>query len=653
MTTLCKTRLGTLLLLVVASGFCFSQSAVTRPELNDVGGVVSFSGPWRFHPGDDAAWAKRLFDDSTWVQVTSDKTLAAQGFKGFQGFGWYRLRVRVPNRSEPLAVMLPDINSSYVVYADEREIGHFGEMPPHTIVFFGAPKVFELPEAGPSGEITLAVRVWTIATERSPGMDGGEAALGAPAVVEILRQHARDREQVYPSIGLWVSTLFDLLVTIGMLAVWFGQRDHKEYLVLALGNAFFVVGNVLALAAVFEILPANWEQFGANAAWYITLVLAIEFVYAFVDVKPSVVVRLFQAAQAGLAVVSIVGLVTGKISSQLVNAGQGPAALLVAVVTLIVLYPEWKVKRHPEIRVVLLTSTAYFLGLSVNFLAMAALKLGLWHLSTGASSIPKILPDLYLGDVPISSSTIMDILLDIAFFTIVLQRHHRVSRERERTKTELAAARTVQQVMLPELITIFNGFTVQAEYLPAAEVGGDFYQVIKTDSGCLLVVTGDVSGKGLPAAMLVALLIGAIRAEAAHTTDPAMLLKVLNARVHGRIKNGFATCAALYVREDGLAMLSNAANPAPYLNGEEVEVDGALPLGLIPSIDYATRAFWLESGDALTFVSDGVLEAVRNRELFGFERTRKIIRTSPKEIAEAARAFGQADDITVVTIGRD
>jgi serine phosphatase RsbU (regulator of sigma subunit) len=154
--------------------------------------------------------------------------------------------------------------------------------------------------------------------------------------------------------------------------------------------------------------------------------------------------------------------------------------------------------------------------------------------------------------------------------------------------------------------------------------------------------------------MLVALLVGAIRTEAAHTSDPAALLEILNARIHGRMNSGFATCAALHITADGSAMLSNAANPAPYLNGEEISLAGALPLGMVAEMEYDNHCFTLQPGDILTFVSDGVIEATKSEtgELFGFDRTRASSHLPALEIAQTAHTFGQTDDITVLTVTR-
>jgi serine phosphatase RsbU (regulator of sigma subunit) len=202
------------------------------------------------------------------------------------------------------------------------------------------------------------------------------------------------------------------------------------------------------------------------------------------------------------------------------------------------------------------------------------------------------------------------------------------------------------------------GFKVECVYEPADEVGGDFFQQIGDGRGGMSIVIGDVSGKGLPAAMLVSVLVGAIRAEAAHGADPVAMLTSLNQRMMGRSRGGFTTCLVAHLTAGGKLTMANAGHLPPYLNGLEIAVPGALPLGVVAHAEYECATVQLVPGDRLTFVSDGVVEAQsqsrsksRSSELFGFDRTREISREPAAQIAAAARAFGQLDDITVVTVG--
>ena len=196
-------------------------------------------------------------------------------------------------------------------------------------------------------------------------------------------------------------------------------------------------------------------------------------------------------------------------------------------------------------------------------------------------------------------------------------------------------------------------FHFDAAYFAANEVGGDFYQVMPQIDGGLLVMVGDVSGKGLRAAMVGTLIVGAFRALAQEERSPAKVLLRLNRQLMVSVSDGFVTCLVLHLTPEGQGLIANAGHLAPYRNGEEVACDGGLPLGLAAQSEYTETALQLAPGDMLTFLSDGVVEA-RNSvgELFGFDRTRTISSLPAVEIARTAQQFGQEDDITVIAVTR-
>jgi hypothetical protein len=248
---------------------------------------------------------------------------------------------------------------------------------------------------------------------------------------------------------------------------------------------------------------------------------------------------------------------------------------------------------------------------------------------------------------------IMSVLIFSYFFFVVYLRGSGM--ESFRMRNELVQAQEVQQVILPESRLAFPGLVVESEYRPAREVGGDFFQMIphRTD-GSLLIVAGDVAGKGLKAGMLVALLVGAIRTAAQYVPDPTAVLSALNLLLMGR-SDAQATCLALRISKDGAVTLANAGHIAPYLNGEPLPMEGALPLGIIESAESSLMHFQLHHGDRLMLMSDGVAEATDNGgQLYGFERVHQLLRTakSAAEVASAAQTFGQEDDISVISITR-
>ncbi|MDE3149925.1 MAG: serine/threonine-protein phosphatase, partial [Acidobacteriota bacterium] len=214
---------------------------------------------------------------------------------------------------------------------------------------------------------------------------------------------------------------------------------------------------------------------------------------------------------------------------------------------------------------------------------------------------------------------------------------------------DLAAARRMQEQLLAGSAEKPAGFAVDAVYRPAREVGGDFYRTVPAEDGSLLVIVGDVSGKGLDAAMLVAVILGSLANETHRS--PASLLAYLNQAVIGRTNGGFITACCARFHPDGRVLLANAGHISPYLDGRELPLENGLPLGISPHAAYAEAE--IQATSALTFLSDGVVEARDARgELLGFERMAALTTKPAAEIADAAQRWGQEDDITVLTVAR-
>jgi Stage II sporulation protein E (SpoIIE)/GAF domain len=223
------------------------------------------------------------------------------------------------------------------------------------------------------------------------------------------------------------------------------------------------------------------------------------------------------------------------------------------------------------------------------------------------------------------------------------------ARARAAFAAELQAASTVQQLLMESASRSTPGFAVESVYLPASEVGGDFFFVSSAPDGSLTATVGDVSGKGLTAAMRVAMILGALLRETSH--DPGEILFGLNNALIAQGQLGFTTACCIRIALSGDYTLANAGHIAPYLSGREIETPPALPLGLVPDQVYELVSGRLELTDRLVLMSDGVPEArTPEGELYGFERLPQLTLLAASEIAEAARQFGQEDDITVLTL---
>jgi hypothetical protein len=236
------------------------------------------------------------------------------------------------------------------------------------------------------------------------------------------------------------------------------------------------------------------------------------------------------------------------------------------------------------------------------------------------------------------------------------RRYLQAETEKASLESEMAAAREVQRVMVPEELPPIFGYGIESVYRPAAEVGGDFFQVIPLKSGRTLVVIGDVSGKGLRAAMIVSMIVGMLRTVSGFTEEPAEVLAELNRRLYGRTHGGFATCLAVRLEDGGRLALANAGHPSPYLNGTEVPFAGSIPLGLVETAGYEQTSLEMRGGDIAVLLTDGIAEAQnQERELLGFPRIESLLRegATAKNLVETAQQHGQNDDLTVLSIARE
>jgi serine phosphatase RsbU (regulator of sigma subunit)/anti-sigma regulatory factor (Ser/Thr protein kinase) len=243
------------------------------------------------------------------------------------------------------------------------------------------------------------------------------------------------------------------------------------------------------------------------------------------------------------------------------------------------------------------------------------------------------------------------------------------ARERERVEQELKVAQLIQQQFLPRDLPRLPGWHVAAFYRPAREVGGDFYDFIPLPDGKVGIVVGDVTDKGVPAALVMATTHSLLRAEAPRLVDPAKVLKRINdLLVPDMPPKMFVTCLyAVLDPETGLLRYANAGHNVPYVNTESGVVElraRGMPLGLLDGMVYEQKEAVLEPGQNMLLHSDGFAEAHNPAgEMFGFPRLMKMTESkAPGErvidelLGELERFTGsdweQEDDITLVSMKR-
>ena len=255
----------------------------------------------------------------------------------------------------------------------------------------------------------------------------------------------------------------------------------------------------------------------------------------------------------------------------------------------------------------------------------------------------------------------------------LVRQQQQEAKERERIEQELKVARLIQQTLLPKALPEIPGYEVAAYYQPAREVGGDFYDFLTLEDGRLGLVVGDVTDKGVPAALVMATTRTMLRAAAQRLLSPGEVLQRVNdVLVQDIPPNMFVTCLyAILDPESGRVVYANAGHDLPYRRragrqgaAEELRARG-MPLGLMPGMGYEEKEMVLQKGESVLFYSDGLVEAHDGRrEMFGFPRLQGLVgahRSGGSSLisfllAELARFTGdgweQEDDITLVTLDR-
>lgn len=243
------------------------------------------------------------------------------------------------------------------------------------------------------------------------------------------------------------------------------------------------------------------------------------------------------------------------------------------------------------------------------------------------------------------------------------------AKERERIQQELQVAALIQQTLLPKELPSIDGWHVEAFYRPAQAVGGDFYDFVELQDGRLGVVIGDVTDKGVPAALVMATCRSMLRAAALNHDSPSAVLREVNTKLVPEIPPAmFVTCLYAIIDTDvGEVVFANAGHNLPYVRTrsgvDELRATG-MPLGLMSDMDYDETSYRLKDGEVLVLTSDGITEAHNPEgEMYGFARLMgrvasksEVGSTCDGLIADLAAWTGpdleQEDDITLVVISR-
>jgi len=647
-----RSVLAILLLAAVCVPFAAAQNAPDPRNFDatQYGELVALGPNWLFAPGDNPAWASPAFDDSGWKTISIDKNLLDNGIRDIP-FAWYRLHIHLRPGTHNLVIGTAFIRGRYQIYANGVLIGGKGAIVQPLFFQQNAVLSFAVPDQlmAARGDLTLAIRFALNRTARdghgtsTPIYTGSVNLISSESVPYISSYLAA--HQGGPA---FLASALALIVCFISFALFFALPRSTEYLATA----------ILLLAASFAAALAGWQS---SYTYTFPVYLAL---FIFVGVENFALIEFVRLVLhlprsrwlLALEIVSSLSFVLD--ATQII--GTFPAyvylvfffapILLVKVLLPVMLVRGW-LRGNKE---ALLLLPAILLGCFADYWNFVRNVASFFHLTALYPYLPFTVS---VGSYDVDFWRVGDFAFYVAVLLFLILRTVRIAHERALAAAELEAARTVQQVLIPENIPNIPGFLLQSVYKPAGQVGGDFFQILpvkdKNGGGGVLVVIGDVSGKGMPAAMTVSLLVGTVRTLAHYTQSPGEILAAMNQRMLARSSGGFTTCLVLRCDADGKLTVANAGHLAPYLAGRELQLENGLPLGLAADSAYAETKFQLMAGQQLTLLTDGVVEArEKSGALFGFERTAAISGESADQIAATAETFGQEDDITALTLAR-
>jgi Stage II sporulation protein E (SpoIIE) len=602
-----------------------------------------------WHSGDDISWAAPALDESGWL------AFPVANLKPGDAHLWVRCHAGLsPLRGAAHPSVQVSFHDAYQLFVNGQPMGAAGNLRTGN---FSMNSIRSFPLPGPMSDPPPQTAVIALRVTHRYVVLSDPTSLPPLAIQVGDESGLRDRRAAIllaQSSERLMTAIYDGIVGVFgfiLLGLYFNDRSRRDLLLLGL--------NCLGLATIFLNLEAGLALLDYPAVAFVAI-------YTLGTVVSGVAQPWFFFSVARRRVPLLFWLViAAAIQDHVLWA---PAAFLPVAtdLQLAAFYARWAAPLGFAARVV--AAFAPFIAfwpystITRRVRPLVAMLCMVWGLQSAlyffvrltifhVFGIPNLAP--VWGNTMSAIEPIMTLCVIAALMWLLFREQRQLADERAEMAGEMQAARRVQQYLIPAQLPATPGFAIASDYRPAREVGGDFFQVLpQPEDGSLLVVVGDVAGKGMEAGMLAALIVGAIRTSAEFTTEPDRILSLLNHRLQGR---GLVTCLALRIAPTGAATLANAGHLPPYLNGNELPVEGALPLGAVPGIQFPPSHFTLAPGDSLLLMTDGVVEAQdAEGRLFGFERIGELLHggTTGAALALAAQNFGQQDDITVLTLTR-
>jgi serine phosphatase RsbU (regulator of sigma subunit) len=407
-----------------------------------------------------------------------------------------------------------------------------------------------------------------------------------------------------------------LSIALAAVALFFFRRRTRDLTLIFFGlfcilySVRMLAANVPSFRSLFNESPAFWDYLG----WAITCTIILPFglfLYQIVGESLRRFLRWLLAAQAVFAIFGILAVAFGVGLRKLFVANN------VLVLATFVALPVFLIAtRRPGLLAGLTREIRVFIAGFV-----------VWILFIVRENLAG------LRVLPGRNVEFVGFLIFVACLGYVSARRILANEERLLAiNKELEIARQIQSSTLPRTIPAFAGLEIVARYVPMSAVAGDFYDFLVVDDKHVGILVADVTGHGVPAALIASMLKVAFAGQAAHAHDPVRVLAGLNASLCGKFEEHFVTAAYLFMDlENGLLRYSAAAHPPLMLASRgvdkvrEIEENG-LMLGMFPEAAYSSVEIRVGSGDRCLLCTDGVFEAKNAaQEEFGKSRCKKFL----------------------------
>ena len=661
------------LLVLLPFGFRFAH-AQTSPSpaivtIDGLGkGTVDLPGPWRFHIGDDLRWADPSINDTPgengWETILADRPWGAQSHYAYTGFAWYRLKLRItpaPDVKTSFQLLLPSLQDSCEVYWNGRLVGRYGELPPHpSSPALNAPAAFTLPDAR-SG--TLAIRVWNRPLGSSSSGNGGGIAQ-TPLV--------GDSKSIAAYIGTWNydflrSTLYInarnilyFLVALSAFVLWLRRKKDS----LLLWFSIFAICPAIWTSVYTMRVPisSQFSQFMLQPLWALRNVALWFLLIEMLHLRNRR--GLVRWAKILAAVTLIGSFLDGCLTYAPTTWISPHASAWIDVILTVIIEPC-------ELYLLVLVAYGFRQKLdSVRWvLALSA--------SLSSSWLSLLPPSGRANDSPTGlwisvclrrcsiwvQSTSTQTFFSICWCssrssirsiaTFVTSKIAKLSSSRNCT-----APASSSRYSFPKNYPLWRASASPALICPRskwAAISSRSFRWMdrRLDPRSSFSATSAAKDYApqWPSRSSWVLCVRSRKLPPARRKFSPVSVGASTAVLQG----GFSTCVVLRLDSHGACTLASAGHPAPYFNDKEIDLPGALPLGIDPAIAYEEAIVHFNPGDRCALYTDGLLEArTPSGEIFSFERLQRLFASGADatQASEAAVAFGQDDDITVVTLTR-